>query len=513
MVNPMKSKTHNKTINLYKNRITIFLGLVSIALISGCKQGPVPDEGFVPGIPWLVGSTFFLLNGYGYEKAEYFIKGTAKSYVSTEPLTSDGKWNVEADDEADFRTRIVVFRPKEQANFNGTVIIEWLNVSAGMEASSEWIMAHNELLRSGYAWIGVSAQKGGIDGGGVTLLPSSLPLKALSPARYDTLIHPGDKYAYDIFRQAGEAIIHPQNYYPLGNLSAQRFIASGQSQGADFMMTYVNALAAKEKLFDGYIIHSRFHGSASLSPDPDATNATDLNIPGRESVMVRDDLDVPVLMLQSESDSTTLGALADSQPDTDLLRVWEMAGTAHADHYTGYLGATDQGNNPNVANVIETRYAIPVLKKCRKPINSGPQHFILKAAIAALDNWLRTGVAPTIADRFAVDEATSSLMRDEFGNVLGGIRTPYVDVPIATVSGEGQDVEEDNLFCQLYGTTQLFDEATLASLYADHESYVSAVEASVDDAVEKGFLLQPDGELIKAAAEQSDIGLSQFSRE
>lgn len=88
--------------------------------------------------------------------------------------------------------------------------------------------------------------------------------------------------------------------------------------------------------------------------------------------------------------------------------------------------------------------------------------------------------------------------------MLGGIRTPYVDVPIATLSGEGQ---EGDLFCRLYGTTKLFDEATLSTLYRDHEAYVDAVSASVDDAVEKGFLLQPDGELIKASAQQSEIGL------
>ncbi|MGB3621718.1 hypothetical protein FT643_14905 [Ketobacter sp. MCCC 1A13808] len=474
--------------------------IVFVLLFSGCKQ-TVPDEGLVPGIPWLLGSTMFRLHDFGYEKAEYFIKGTAQSYVSAEPLTSDGKWNVEPADEADFRTRIVVYRPTDPEKFNGTVIVEWFNVSGGTEASSEWIMAHTELLRSGYAWIGVSAQKAGIDGAGVTVLPISLSLKKLNPARYSTLIHPGDQYAYDIFRQVGKAIVQPQNFNPLGELKLERAIASGESQSADYMMTYINAIAPRERIFDAYYIHSRIHGSAPLAPEPDAS---DLNFETRDTVRVRDDLDVPVMMLQTETDSTVLGAYLDSQPDTDMFRVWEVAGTAHADRYVGNLGLYDTGKNPSVANVAETRYAVPVIQKCGKPINSGPQHFVVKASIAALDSWLRTGVAPTPADRFAFDESTASFIRDEFGNVLGGIRTPYVDVPIATLSGEGQ---EGDLFCRLYGTTKLFDEATLSTLYRDHEAYVDAVSASVDDAVEKGFLLQPDGELIKASAQQSEIGL------
>ena len=97
-------------------------------------------------------------------------QGTAKSYTTPEPRSSEGKWDVTVEDEADFRTRIVVYRPTDPAKFNGTVIIEWLNVSGGTEASSEWIMAHTELMRSGYAWVGVSAQKGGIEGGGVNVI-------------------------------------------------------------------------------------------------------------------------------------------------------------------------------------------------------------------------------------------------------------------------------------------------------------------------------------------------------
>ncbi|MCG8536548.1 MAG: hypothetical protein MI808_15790 [Pseudomonadales bacterium] len=479
--------------------------IMAVLLFSGCKK-EMPDEGLVPGIPWLLGSTLIQLSPFGYEKAEYFIQGTATSYESPEALTVDGKWSVEPVDEAEFRTRMVVYRPTDPAKFNGTVIVEWLNVSGGTEASSEWIMAHTELLRSGYAWIGVSAQKAGIDGAGVTILPISLALKKINPSRYEKLVHPGDKYSYDIFSQVGMAVTDPQRFNPLGELQAQRVIASGESQSADFLLTYVNAIAPRDNVFDAYYIHSRIHGSAALQPDPDAT---DLDLENRDSVWVRDDLNVPVLMLQTESDTTVLGAYKDTQPDTPMLRVWEVAGTAHADRYVGNLGLTDKGDNPNVAAVVETRYAVPVIAKCGKPINSGPQHFVVKASLAALDNWLRTGVAPESADRYVFDEETASLVRDQYGNVLGGIRTPYVDVPIATLSGEGQDGSD--VFCDIYGTTELFDEITLMELYPDHETYVALVEESVDDAVAKGYLLEPDGALIKTWAQQSDVGVYSLS--
>jgi hypothetical protein len=96
-----------------------------------------------------------------------------------------------------------------------------------------------------------------------------------------------------------------------------------------------------------------------------------------------------------------------------------------------------------------------------------------------------------------------AIVRDARGNALGGIRTPQVEVPIATLSGEGQT---GTLLCILFGTTTPFDAATLAALYPDHASYVSAFNAATDEAVQAGFILPPDAELMKAAAAASDIG-------
>lgn len=476
---------------------TIPVAIAAFALfLSACK--PLPEEGLVEGKPILLGSTMFDLAEVGYRQSEYFIKGKARSYSSAEPLDSDGKWSVNVADEADFKTRIVVYQPIDDAKFNGTVVIEWLNVSGGTEGASTWIMAHTELVRSGYAWVGVSVQKAGLEGSGIDLTGLSLPIKTTFPWRYGSLIHPGDKYAYDIYTQAAKAVLQPGNFSPLGDLQVERAIAAGESQSADFLLTYVNAIAPIEKLFDGYFIHSRLHGSADLvSPGLGGLDLVD-----RATVRVRDDLDVPVMMLQTETDLFVLGSHADRQPDSDYFRLWEIAGTGHADRYVSNVGLSDRGDNPKAAAVVETSYAVPLIIECPRPVNSGPQHFVVKAAIAALDNWLQ-GVAPANADRLETDDVSATFVRDSHGNALGGIRTPYVDVPIATLSGEGQS---ESVFCSLFGTTDLFDKAKLASLYPDHDTYVSEVNASVDDAVQQGFLLEADGALIKTWAENSNIG-------
>jgi hypothetical protein len=504
---PMLALAARRFLSLIKLMIILGGGILFSACGShsnsvGSTSTPNPTiEGPVAGTPSLLGSTSFNLATVGYQQSEYFISGTARSFTNTKALKSDGKWSVRVADEADYKTRVLVYRPIDAAAFNGTVIVEWLNVSGGTEASSEWIMGHTELIRSGYAWVGISVQKAGIDGGGINLTGAAFYLKALNPTRYGSLLHPGDKYAYDIFSQAAQAVLHPSAIDPLDGLQVERAIGSGESQSADFMMTYVNAIAPTAKLFDGYFIHSRAHGTVGLTPPP--PSAAGIDFDARFVVHVRDDLNVPVMMLQTETDMFLLGAYPDRQPDTAKFRLWEVAGAAHADLYTSKTGSTDLGTDPNIAAIVEVASPYPGIIDCGKPVNIGPHHFVVNAAIAALDNWLRNGVAPASAEPLEIAGNPAAFVYDSIGNVKGGVRTPYVDAPIAKLSGEGQTT---NIICSLFGTAELLDSTVLASLYPDHATFVSAVNTSVDNAVTDGFLLQPDGDLIKAWAQASTIG-------
>ncbi|MGI9286522.1 MAG: alpha/beta hydrolase domain-containing protein [Pseudomonadales bacterium] len=450
-------------------------------------------EGPIAGNPSLF-ATGFDLADVGYEQAEYFISGAAESYINSAVLESDGKWSVQAADSAQYKSRIVVYRPIDATRFNGTVLIEWLNVSAGLDTPPDWTMAHVELIRKGYAWVGVSAQLVGIEGREGTLV--DLSLKASDPERYGSLSHPCDSFSYDIYSQAARAVRNPVGTPPLGELQVERMIAIGESQSAFRLTTYINAFAPQITLFDAYLIHARGGSSAPLSQAPQA----EVNAPTQ--VLVRDDLAVPVLTFQAETDLLILGSVNDRQPDSTNFRLWEVAGTAHADTYSLILGNNDIGGDPSVARVFEQADAVPGFITCTRPINAGHQHWVLKAAINALDNWVITGEPAPEAPRLNVEN--NAFVLDSSGNVTGGIRTPYVDAPVAVLSGLGQ--EGGTGFCNLFGTTSLFDDAKLAELYPTNEDYVAAVTQSTDNAVNSGFILPEDGELIKAYAADSNIG-------
>jgi hypothetical protein len=462
------------------------------SVLSPAVEGPITAG---MGRPF-VASTFFDLARVGYSEAEYFLSGSAMAYTTATPLSDDGKWNITPGEAAAYRTRVVVYRPIDARRFNGTVFVEWLNVSGGLDAAPDWIMGHAQLIRAGCAWMGVSAQKVGVEGGSTPLGMPAIPLKTTDPQRYGSLLHPGDSFSYDIFSQAAQAIRQRSGISALDNLPVQNLIAIGESQSAFRLVTYINAVHPLADVYDGFLVHSRGGVAAPLSEAPQTAVA----FPG--AVPIRDDLNVPVLIFQTETDLTLLGSYAARQPDSARLRLWEVAGTAHADTYTVGVGANDLGDSPDVAKLVLAAMPVPGLEVSR-PINSGPQHFVLKAALAALNEWVCRGTAPPTAPRLEVSDGPPVvIVRDAHGNAVGGVRTPQVDVPIATLSGEGDGT---SLFTALFGHTAPFDAGKLAALYADHDAYANAVHAATDRAVRAGFILPADAALMKAAAAASEI--------
>ncbi len=481
--------------------------VLAASVAAGCSSSgdslETPDDPTVEGPvtgpvgPFVAGTAGIRLSDVGYRQVEFFVSGTASSFTNVGELGTDGRWEVEAADTAEYKTRALVYRPAASDAFSGTVIVEWLNVSGGLDAAPDWISLHTEIIREGHVWVGVSAQVDGIEGreGGI----GRFHLKGANPERYGSLSHPGDSFSYDIFAQVAQAVRNPVGVAPLEDLTPRHMIAAGESQSAFRLITWINAFGSRYRLFDGYIVHSRGGGSAPLSQSPQAAISTP-NV-----VQVRDDLDQPTLMFQTESDLLLLNALPSNQPGSRSFRLWEVAGTAHADVYTLRTGHSDLGDDPSVARVTETTEGAPIngLITCERPINAGPAHWVLKAGLRGLVDWIENGNALPEAPRLSVTEDGQAFQLDELGNVLGGIRTNYVDAPVAVLSGLGQTGES---FCRIFGTTVLFDEAQLAELYPTEQVYLDAVTESLQAAVDAGFLLPPDATLIGQDAETSGIG-------
>jgi hypothetical protein len=429
------------------------------------------------GVPVVPGFTSFDPAAVGYQQSEFLLSGTASAYAMTAPVNNDGKYSAVAASTAPYTTRAVVMRPINPHRFNGTVVVEWLNVSGGADAGPDWTLGHNELIREGFVWVGVSAQKVGVEA-----LESAGPPRG-DPVRYANLSHPGDSYSYDIFSQAGQAIRDNARTI-LGGLKPKTIIAIGESQSAIRLVTYIDAVHPLAHVYDGFLVHSRAGGAP-----------------------IRDDVGVPVLVFQTQTD-VSFSNLAARQPDTSTYRLWEVAGTAHYDFYGLSIGPADTGNGQSAVAVLASMQN-PTNQPsanftCNSPINTGPAHYVLDAAFYRLNRWVTKGVAPPVAPRLQTTGVSPVVFAtDAMGNVLGGIRTPAVDAPIATLSGVAKG---GTSFCFLFGSTVPFTSSQMKELYPNHHDFVIAWTQATKSARAAGFLVAADAKELVSAAVHSNIG-------
>jgi hypothetical protein len=439
--------------------------------------------------PFMGAATTVNLARAGYVEHEYLAAGTASSYRAVTPISRDGRWHFAPATKAAYRTRALVRRPANAADFSGTVVVEWLNVSGGLDADPDWASLHEELVRRGDIWVGVSAQMIGVVGGPVLV---SVPieaakniagkgLKAIDPARYGSLEHPGDGYAFDIFTQVARAI--RAGGAPTGGATPQRILAAGESQSAFALVSYYNGVQPLTRAFDGFFVHSR--GAVGLTLVTGRRSADIAGAIAGTPTIFRTDQTAPVLDVQTESDvSGVLNSIAARQPDSDTFRLWEVAGTAHADaHLIGPIASQ---------------------LNCGVPINNGPTHVVAKAALHALDAWVQGGTPPPRAPRLETTAgATPQIRRNGDGIALGGIRTPPLDVPVDVLSAAPGP--NPSVICLLLGSTKPLPAARLAQLYSSRAAYRQRYDADADKAIHAGYVLGDDRDALLAFAQPSRV--------
>ncbi len=434
--------------------VAAFLTVASVSPASGATvEGPLP--GGVPGdpaSPVLSGtypffSTWLDLASDGYVEEEFYLSGLADAYS-----TAGVKLNAAG---VPYRTRVIVRRPVSEARFNGTVLVEWQNVTAGYDLDALWNRRH---VRDGYAWVGVSAQRVGVD-----------QLRTWSPTRYGGLDVTGagafttDQLSYDIFAQAGEAVGSPGAVDLLGGLEAERVLAVGASQSAGRMTVYYNVVLPQEQpVFDGYAF---IVGTAPSRVGPE-----------------------PIIQVLSETDVTNP---ATRRPDSDVFRRWEVAGAAHSgwegSEYRAPLQVRDLGAAP-VYECTNPHFSRILLSQ---PI---------QAAYGHLARWVDGGPPPPQAPYLEFNGLTK--VRNALGLAQGGIQLSQIAVPTALNTGSNSGPS----FCILFGTHIPFDDAQLDELYRNHGRYVSAVN-EVDQAnLAAGFLLTADAQENQREAAQSGVG-------
>ncbi|WP_284740665.1 alpha/beta hydrolase domain-containing protein [Amycolatopsis sp. RTGN1] len=447
----------------------------AVVVPAAAEAAPAPTVTAVPanagkGRPVSGAQGVLDLAGRGYVEQEYLLSGQADTYAQDGLWTDDGRWATHVATTGNpYTTRMVVVRPGDPARFTGTVVVEWLNVSFGVDIPVDFSQSYEHFLREGYAYVGVTTQKAGAD-----------KLKSLDPGRYPTVDLASDALSYDVFSQAAQAVrTHPEL---LGGRTPAVVLGTGHSQSALRLTTYANAVQPVRGVYDGLMIHGRAALAAPIGE----------GVIGPLSARIRTDLAVPVFVLQSETDVV---ASASVRQDTARVRTWEVAGTAHADQYGLDLY--------NAANARDGSINGGAPTTCDKPVNSMTFRYAENAAFSYLDRWARGGAAPPAATPISLLLGLF-VRRDADQNALGGVRLPDLDAPVAAYAPNNSGGNVAGA-CLLLGTTTPLPAGRIRQLYPDHATYVAKFTAAADRALRAGYLLPADHDEAVARAQAAPI--------
>lgn len=367
-----------------------------------------------------------------------------------------------------YKTRIVVRRPAAAANFSGLVLTEAMHPSG---SAHMFEFSSNYLMTSGHAAVEIVT-------GGLNLLTTH------NKARYPDISVAGNQVS-EILAQVGSLIKEGGANSPLAGLPVRKMILAGTSATSAVLVRYLPAhmvyrTPGMQQIYDGYMPHS---------------NGTTIRA-----------VDVPLIQIptMTEVASGTATARQDGDAAGDQYRLYEFAGMAHVDSRDSVRLHPDP---------------------CVNPVTLFPLQAYVSVALHHLFNWVDKGIVPPRAPRILVDRNTSNdgsqMALDVHGNPIGGIRTPYVDVPTAKngvpnqgkspvianpsayIAAGGQAAA--NQMCGLAGYQNPFSKDTLRTLYGTKANYLRLVQAKVDEMEAAGWSLPVYREMILSDAAAVDF--------
>jgi len=404
-------------------------------------EGPItggihgrPWESYVPNY-----DSYSDITQFGYVEQEFFVSGTS-------------------DQQTPFKTRIIVRRPTNPAQFSGTVFAEWINVTAG-DAETLWPGGHPTLMLEGHAYVGMSIQRVGVAN-----------IQAWDPVRYGSLNHPGDDpHANRILEQCIQAIRNPTGVDPMGGLRPQYVIVTGDSQSAGLIVDYIEQGYEIKGLIDGWM-------------------------PGRGGMSafvkrVMEELHMPLINLLEENQ-------AEVPADSDYFRAFYGAGQAHAPYgYWSYLhAARERDLYMTRVRPIPEDAAGRVLNGGTGGMNHSYANLMVRAGIHWINRMVRAAAVghldnPPIQPRLV--RQGGSLVRNADGYPLGGVRYPDVEVPIGLNTSETYP---------LFGIWDPWTAEEIIARYPTRQIYLDRIEDAIDAMVPTGMLLPIDVDLVRADA-------------
>jgi hypothetical protein len=357
-----------------------------------------------------------------------------------------------------YMTRILVRRPSDVKKFSGIVVAEPMHPSG-----NSWMFhfVHTYAMAQGHI--------------SLEIVTGSLPQFVTANKDRYTELQIGNNQANEIIAQVGVLVKSGRKDGPLEGLPMRKMILMGTSASAAAVTQYLPAHMVYRTqdlgpIFDGFLPTSQG---------------------GANPIMK---VDVPLILMPTMTEvvAGAAGGNRYRRPDGDAagdqFRIYEVAGMAHND-----------------SRVNPTYDPDP----CKFPVSKFPQGMGMTVGLDHLIQWVDKGKTPPHAEYIAVDNDAKndgSLMAlDANGNAKGGVRNPYVDVPVFQylAPNEGNPNPVPNaaaivlnraggngaqFFCGIGGYQLPLKKEQTAALYKNKKDYQTKVEQRTNQLIKEGWL-------------------------
>jgi len=414
-----------------------------------------------------------------YVEQELVVSGTAALYQWGDDVAKPA---ATTEQRQRYAVRVLMRRPQAASQASGRVIVELLDTGNGTEAAPLWTLSSARLMAQGDVWVGISVQRGALDG-----------LRRVNAARYAALAAlpaagcaapgaPGS--SWDAIAQVGALLRSSSRENPLSSFKVRQLIAAGQGQAASMLLTYLHSGHRQQRLgndaavFDAFVL-------TSLSAPAAALNECDALLPADDPRQRVAAVAEPVVVVMTQADAPWGRQMRLVDADQPLRRLYEIAAAP-----AGAVALAGDSGSP-----------------CVDAANGFPTGMALNAIWAQIGQLLSDGTPMGQAPRLQRD-ADGTLQADPRGNVLGGLRLPPLSVPLLAYGTGGQARDGSAVAgrrCALAGSQRRFDSAELKTLYGNRAAWLKTYQAAIAQAVAERWLVEADAAVLRAQAATAPV--------
>jgi hypothetical protein len=385
------------------------------------------------------------LERVGYVQEEYIVSGTV-----------DGK---------PYRTSLLVRKPKDMKRFSGLVGVETIHAAGAIPF---WGVGREVWAAGGHGWVAVASQRSALE----------TQLKKFNATRYASMFlpealagangmasSPQDHISQAIMTQVGALLKSNPANGPFGGARVRYLLMGGASQTGGTTLRYIEQSRGVARLPNGKAIYDGYLPMEAFSTT---------RIAGGDAAVIHAVGEGDFRLFRIDDPEVRFSIREDSDAPNDRFREYEFAGASH----------------------VPTRGRTANNKPGEYP-SQFPNPPFYKMALLHLIDWVTKGTLPPHGPRLE-QTAAGEMIRDGHGNVKGGIRSPWVDVPTAHIIASPPIAAGEPHARAQQGIQENFPQARLVQLYGTRENYLQKFNSSTDRLVSERWITTADGVKLKA---------------